>query len=294
MFQPDRGNFPADCGNSTNAFIHHIYDAADASVLASSCPTIWGDLVIMPDASGDIDLDGVTNITGNLQTVNLAGNFPTTGITSIHSRTLRQMGGLDIYSVPLLQNISFPNLESIAGDGQIYIGNALELSLIDLSSIQTGGEFIQIFSTPSLTNYKYPMNVSLAPTTWGIVIAGTGLTSINGFTDNPGGISFYDNPNLKEVSLQINETTEAYFLPQPFRAGSIAIRNSSDAVRINFPFLAAVASWIALDNPSELSIPALSIVNGSFTVTNASFKSLSAPNLEFINGSLNITGSFSG
>src|SRR5579871_4797964 len=148
MFQPDRGNFPADCGNSTNAFSHHIYGAADASILASSCPTIWGDLVIMPNASGDIDLNGVTNITGNLKTADLVGNAPSTGITSIHSRTLRQTGGLDIYSVPLLQNISFPNLESIAGGGQIYIGNALELSLIDLSSIQTGAEFIQIFSTP--------------------------------------------------------------------------------------------------------------------------------------------------
>jgi hypothetical protein len=248
----------------------------------------------MPDASGDIDLDGIINITGGLSTAGPDGNFPGTGITSLHSRTLRQTGGLYISSAPLLQNISFPNLESITSDEQIYIGNASELSLIDLSSIQTGGEFIQIFLTPNLTDFKYPMNVSLAATTWGVSIVETGLTSINGFTDNPGGISFYGNPNLREVSLQINETTEAYFLPQPFRAGFIRIQNSSDAVRINFPLLTAVASWIALDNPSELSIPALSIVNGSFTMTNASFKSLSAPSLGFINGSLNITGSFSG
>jgi hypothetical protein len=115
---------------------------------------------------------------------------------------------------------------------------------------------------------------------------------MNGFTENPGGFSFYGNPYLKEVNLQIKETTQTIFLPN-FDA-FISIQNNSDSVKMNFPLLTAVASWIALDSPSELSITALSTVNGSFTMTNASFQSLSAPKLEFINGTLNITGSFTG
>ena len=41
-------------------------NATDARALARSCPTVWGIIEIMPEASGDIDLDGVTKITGGI------------------------------------------------------------------------------------------------------------------------------------------------------------------------------------------------------------------------------------
>jgi hypothetical protein len=132
-------------------------------VLSSLCPTLWGDLVIQSNASGDINLDGIANITGSL--------IIDTGaiITSLHSRTLQQAGGLYVTSAPVLQNIRFPNLESITSDEQISVGDAPGLNLIDLSSLQTPGEFLQVYSTPNLTSFEYPMNISLAATTWGLL-----------------------------------------------------------------------------------------------------------------------------
>src|SRR2546430_1235068 len=78
-----------DCGNSSVPVFSIINDASEAEALASQCRTFWGSIQIGTNASGDVYLEGITNITGYLQSKR-------TSITSIQSKTLIQVTSLDV------------------------------------------------------------------------------------------------------------------------------------------------------------------------------------------------------
>jgi hypothetical protein len=111
--------------------------------------------VIGPGSSGDIILDGLTNLTGSITPLVGYPNFTGTQITTIRSQSLLQIGGyINIYTAPMLQSVSFPKVQNIVE--QIYIGDSPKLTEIDLSSLQDCGSWLRIFDTPLLTLLKIP------------------------------------------------------------------------------------------------------------------------------------------
>lgn len=280
----------ADCGSPSASITQIINNTAEARALANECPVFWGDIVIGPDSSGDIILDGLTNLTGSITPPVAYPNFTGTQITTIRSQSLLQIGSISIYAAPILQSVSFPKVQNVVT--QIFIGESPKLTEIDLSSIQDCGAWLRIFDTPSLTLLKIPPGATGSPS--GIGITNTSLTSIDSFTSSPGGVYFGQNP-LSQLSLQITETvmTRSNNLSLD-GIGTLTVWDNPSAINVSLPYLTSTGGDISLPNCSELSIPALNVVNGSFLMTNASFQSLLAPNLGFINGTLNITGSFTG
>ena len=281
----------ADCGSPSTTITQIVNNTAEAKALAKECPVFWGDIAIGPGSSGDIILDGLTNLTGSITPLAAYPNFTGTQITTIRSKSLLQIGGsLNIYTAPLLQSVSFPKVQNVVG--QIYIGDAPELTEIDLSSIQDCGDWLRIFHTPLLTRLKIPPDAT--GSLGGIGITNTSLTSIDSFTSSPGGVYFGTNP-LSRLSLQMTETIMTRSNNMSLDGvGTLTVFDNPSTINISLPYLTTTGGDISLPNCSELSIPALNVVNGSFWMTNASFQSLLAPNLGFINGTLNITGSFTG
>jgi hypothetical protein len=280
----------ADCGSPSTTIARIINNTAEARALASECPVFWGDIVVGPDSSGDIILDGLANLTGSVTPPVAYPHFTGTQITTIRSQSLLQIGGgISIYTAPMLQSVSFPKIQNVVG--QIYIGDSPKLTEIDLSSIQDCGGWLRIFDTPLLTLLKIPPGATGSP--GGIGITNTSLISIDSFTSSPGGVYFGANPSLSRLSLQMAETimTRSNNLSLD-GIGTLTVYDNPSAINISLPYLTTTGGDISLPNCSELSIPALNVVNGSFWMTNASFQFLLALDLGLINGTLNITGSF--
>jgi hypothetical protein len=251
--------------------------------------------VLAANSTGDINLDGLVSVTGNLRASDIYPNFTGTQITSFHSKSLISIGGgIALYVAPLLEYISLPGLQSV--NQQIVIGDAPVLTLIDLSSAQTIGSMLRIFLAWNLIDLRFPVNANGGRAVGGIGITETALKDVSGFTSTPGDVYFYSNSILEEITVDISETT--FLAPPPNDAldgtGVIVATNNSAAINVSLPNLIATRGYIMLDDCSALSIPALNSINGSFAMRNASFKSLEAPNLGLINGTLNITGSFTG
>jgi hypothetical protein len=290
----EAGAVAVDCGSSTNRTSHVLNNATDAAALGSQCPTIWGNVLLGPNTSGTIDLDGVENITGSIGVTRDYGSLLNTHLTSIESSSLLQIGGsVDVHNASMVQSISLPKLEGLPYTFSLALLPALRR--IDLSSLQNCGTFFGIHGAPVLDNLIIPASVQ-AGSKYGVNIAYTNLKSINGFTSSSGGVYIAENPQLSRVNLQMTETVMKVAANGTYidGSGSLTIQGNSPAVNISLPNLASTNGSINLGNCSKLSMPSLSVVNGSLFIYNASFSYLSLPNLSIINGTLNITGSFSG
>lgn len=244
-------------------------------------------------SSGDINLDGLVHLQGALRPSDAQANFTATQVVSLHSDFLTSVSGkIVLYNAPLVEHISFPNLQSIGGS--IYIGDVLLLKSIGLSAAHKLGAWLRIFHAWSLTGLKLSAdaNVSLAET---VGITETALTRVLGFTSTPGCTYFQHNRFLEEITLDFSETTVWPDRPGPLDgSGDVVVSQCAASVNISLPNLSSTAGNLQLDNCSALSTPALYSVNGPFTMQNAGFQSLEAPDLGVVAGTLNITGSFRG
>lgn len=77
----------------------------------AGCTTINGWLHISLNYTGSFVLSNITNISGGISTYGGSGN--STALTSIEANDLISIDELTIFNVPALNNVSFPNLESI-------------------------------------------------------------------------------------------------------------------------------------------------------------------------------------
>ncbi|KAH8198038.1 hypothetical protein TruAng_007813 [Truncatella angustata] len=128
----------SDCGDGSATTTITIANSGDASSLASACATIEASVSIGAGAGGDIELDGVQVIRGELQVEScsaLGCDEETT--TRISSSTLELVDGdVNIANLSGLQNLSFPALGEVKGQFSVHDLDSLDtLNLSALSSV---------------------------------------------------------------------------------------------------------------------------------------------------------------
>ena len=90
------------------ANITTILTKADATSIAALNPTVYGSLVIGPDMTGAVELEGIKMITGDL----ICGDLPE--LTGISSSTLSIISGsLELRNLTSFSNLEFPSLEGL-------------------------------------------------------------------------------------------------------------------------------------------------------------------------------------
>jgi len=219
-----------------------------------------------------VSLDGLKNIGdkthgGGLHVVNCSQ------VTSVSSDSLQISGAwLTAVNSSLLTKFSFPRLS--------WIGLGLFLTDVPLL------EQLELADGVAVGELDVPETIASS------IIDNTGLSKIDGvFSGTPRDISITNNPRLQTVHLLPTQILLQY---NTSYTGNLVIMNNGANIIVNLPNLFSTAGSISLGNVSELSIPFLSLVNGSMELIEASFPFLSAPQLQRINGNLNITGNFSG
>lgn len=184
------------------------------------------------------------------------------GITNISSTSLLSVGGsFSSKNDSDLNTIDFPRLQQI--ESGLWLENLPELRTLNVAPGLTIG-------APNL-----PIGAPVS-------IQDTSLPSFENVTaQGTEGVQISNNKYMSTVELL------------QAKAGALNVSFNAPKMSVNLPSLLSTTGNLTLGNCSELSIPALSFVNGSFQMINASFATLSAPHLGSINGTLNITGAFS-
>ena len=207
--------------------------------------------------TGNVSVDGLITV-GAFTCNDLDGIIDISG-TSLLNTAAR--GSFTFQNDPDLNTINFPRLQQIGG--VLRLENLPELRTLNVAPGLTAGSGVQL---PILS----------------ISIKDTSLPSFKNVTAE----------SLAAVQISNNKYMSTVELLQA-EAGALNVSFNAPKMSVNLSSLLSTAGNLTLGNCSELSIPALGFVNGSFQMINASFAALSAPYLSSINGTLNITGAFS-
>lgn len=222
-----------------------INSPADASQYAA-CSTIDGDVVVSPDASGIIQLDGPEQITGNLICHNAGG------LTQLSSASINSIGkAFDLFNLTLLSTLQFNQLESATT--------------------------ITWDSLPALSALTFPAYVSKSDS---VTITNTFLSSLDGINlMKVGTLNINNNNRLLKFSTQVANVSD-----------TLIIANNGESLDLSFPNLIWAAN-MTLRNISSLSIPSLSVINGSLGFYENYFTSINAPNLTTVGDKATSLGS---
>lgn len=244
----------ADCENGT------INSQADASALAQ-CSNFPGAIILTSTATGNFSFNGLETALGGFD---CAHESQVTGVSSNSLYNISGYGGLTFIDLASLSYLDFPNLTTV---GAI-------VSLANLPSLKT------FILAPEARGIPAP---TFDPT---LFIQGTALETITSlFAGVADYISIAGNPDLNTVEILSSETTS-------LAGAGLQISQNSYKMNVSLPNLQSVADRLEIDDCTQLYIPSLWSVNGSFLMTNAGFSSLSAPKLTNL-GNLNFTGDFS-
>ncbi|KAF2965811.1 hypothetical protein GQX73_g7769 [Xylaria multiplex] len=131
-----------------------INSQEDAKDTRTACTNITGDLVLGSEASGEIILDGITNIFGSLR------NDGDSAITSISSSTLSAIWvNAAFQGLSSLQSIAFPNLitvgtpdqdRGIIANGSVVLEDLPALETTNLEGLTNIGEY-HVIALPKWT-----------------------------------------------------------------------------------------------------------------------------------------------
>ena len=272
-----------------------IASTSDAQQI-QDCQTYEGDVIIDPSASGQIAINGVQQITGDLSCNNA------TQLTAITSDQLNSIGGaFSLTGLTILSTLEFDSL--------------------------TGVNRINWVGLPALQSLNFEQGVSRSNQ---VYISNTQLNNINGIELTAvGSIDINNNPYLTSVNVNdlSNVTTSLSFsangrdleisFPNLESAANLTFRNVS---KIQMPSLSTVAgsmgfysdsfqsfsapnltqtggtlAFVDSPNLASVSFPLLTEIGGGFLIANNT--DLTAitgfPKLKTIVGALDFAGTFS-
>jgi len=179
-------------------------------------------------------------------------------------------GDLTCLNAGLLTEISADQLGSIGGT--FGLSNLTIMSTLAFSSLNTVN-IIEWVGLPALQGLNFPQGISMANN---VLISNTQLNTLSGIelqtVDN---MDINNNPYLNTVN--VNDITNI--------TGSLSFAANSKDLAITFDNLGQ-ANNLTFRNVSSVSMPSLSLVNGSLGFYSDTFQSFSAPNLTQTGGAL--------
>ena len=191
-------------------------------------------------------------------------------------------------------NLAFDGIELI--EGSLRAVNVSELTQISSSTLQRITEEFELDELQVLSTLNFPQLSEVETIRWNALAAlqaltfdtevqnaatvdiqNTGLASLTGITlDSVDNLIITNNPFLKEISLSLGNVSEALTLEG----------NAQDLV-VDFPELIWAVN-MTLRNCSEISVPQLATINGSFGIYGGAFESFAAPELESVGEALSV------
>ncbi|EXJ77679.1 hypothetical protein A1O3_09908 [Capronia epimyces CBS 606.96] len=271
-----------------------IASSADAEQIAG-CKTYDGDVIIDSSASGQLSINGVQQITGDLtgnnvtqltaitsdQINSIGGTFSLTGLTilsTLQFNSLTAVNKINWVGLPALQSLNFD--QGLSKSNQIYISNT-QLNNINGIELTAVGS-MDINNNPYLTT----VNVNdLANVTTALSFSANGRDLA---------ISF---PNLQDAANLTFRNVSKVDMPSLANvAGSMGFYSDSFQT-FSAPNLTATGGTLAfVDSPelSNLSFPSLTQIGGGFLIANNTrLKAIKGfPKLKTIVGALDFAGTF--
>lgn len=254
-------NADTDCFKASCSTDITISKASDATAL-STCATFTGQITIATEFAGNLALDGIEVLRGDLWGDSVGRIF------TISAPDMRRMGDLQINAMDSLRELRFPQLTEIGG-----------LSLTGLVGLQALG---------------FTKGLQKAVN---IVISGTGLTSLDGVDQatDVGLLGITSNQYINNISFQGDSLPYVYIWDNGYTLavnfpnlvtmneanGMLTLRNCSS---LSFPSLVSAASWISIAGGflEEISFPALRTARSIEIISNAELTKLSMPALESV------------
>ena len=284
----------AQTNNVCNGPSITIASSTDAEQIAS-CQTYDGDIIIDSSASGQIAINGVQQVTGDLVCSNAT---QLTAITSDQINTIQ--GTFNLSGITILSTLQF---DSLIGVNNIYwVG------------------------LPNLQSLNMAQGIQRANN---VYISNTQLTNINGIElEAVGMMNINNNPYLTDVNVNdLSNVTSSISFSANGRDLAISFPNLADAANLTFinvskvdmPSLSNVAGSMGfysdtfetfsapnltqtggtlafVDSPSltSFAFPALTTIGGGFLVANnTKLKAINGlPKLATIVGALDFAGTF--
>ncbi|KJX96450.1 gpi-anchored cell wall organization protein ecm33 [Zymoseptoria brevis] len=299
----------AQCGNGGTATIQN---SGDASALAS-CQTYDGSIAIATDVSGNIAIDGVRKITGDL----IANNV--TGLTGLSAQNLQEVeGSFELTSLTVLTSLNFPVLTKLDTISWITLPalqglsfttgvqelNGLEISDTELSSLD--GINLEVADTIIVTNNRYltSINMQLGNVTDSIILGANSKDLVIEFPN----LIWANNmtiSNCSEFTAQSLETVNGSvaFYYSTFKTlsaanltevgGDLTFVANNELTNISMPMLESVGS-LAIANNSALEevngFASLATISGAVDFDGA-FTAVELPKLDDVRGAFTIVSS---
>lgn len=214
----------------------------------TTCTSFTGNIVVAADGPQDIQLDGVTSVSGNIDIENVAK------LRSLTSTSLEAVSSFTLNSLPALSTLTFPALKNFSSL-KWYNLPSLEQCKIATGAIDGEIQEISIFNTSlkSLDWLTWPIGAALNITSnSNLQSFGIPYSSINANS----AYTLTSNPSL--ASVDVSSLTGIY--------GGLEI--SGNAVKtLDFSKLQTIGGFVQLSGDyTNVSMPVLSGINGALSV----------------------------
>lgn len=293
-------SLPSYCKDTATTIT--VNSQADATSVAACSSGIAGSVLVGPDASGVLSLDGPPSISGSL-IVNSAGQLTSLSSTSIESIATSK-GSFTLFNLTLLSTLQFDKLTKV--------GTISWTALPALSALTFTSVISQAVSVTITNTFLSTLN--------GINLMTVGLLDIN---NNNRLVSFSTQvANITQgVNIASNGRNLNVSFPNLIWANNMTFRNVSD---VSIPSLATVNGSLIFDdnfftglsapnltsvgnlatksgalafvaNPqlTNITIPGLTGIGGGVQIANNSaLQTISFPDLKNVGGAVDLSGNF--
>lgn len=288
-----------------------IASSADAQQIAN-CETYNGDIIISSTASGQIAINGVQQVTGDIvcnnasqvtaitsdQINTIQGTFNLSGITILSTLQFDSLTGVNnIYWVglPNLQSLNFA--QGIGRANNVYISNTqlTNINGIELSACSTlnlnNNNYLTDVNVNDLTNVTQSLSFSANGRDLAIsfpnLIDAANLTFIN--------VSKIDMPSLSNVAGSMgfySDTFKTFSAPNlTSTGGTLAFVDSPSLTSFAFPSLETIGGGFLVANNTNLKaingLPKLATIVGALDFA-GTFNSVTMPKLSDVRGGSNV------
>ena len=281
---------PAACPSTTEVTIQSQSDA-DAF---SDCTTFEGSIKIDASASGNIGLNAITDIHGNLSCVE------SSSLQSLAAPQLKRIGGtLHLEQLTMFGSLEMPNLLNVQGIMLVGLPSLQDFSLSigletinDLQIVNTQITSISGVKAPRVDSVEITHNFNLTSITLNSII---NINSALTIDNNDDGVDLLLS-NLAEVGNLSVSDVSSLSLPSLQNVTTSMYISSSSALEIRATALSLVEGDLVVEDCSSLSkisFPALQTVGGALRVSNnTELTAIAFDDLQSIGGVVDVTGSF--